>query len=93
MPLFWATTNSNHGILYPCVLVIQSCLTLHDLIDCSLPGSSVRGILQARYWSGLPFPFPRAFPNPGIDLWSPTFRQSLYHLSSPHSVLTFMFTY
>ena len=29
-------------------LVIQSCLTLHDPLDCSLPGSSVHGILQAR---------------------------------------------
>ena len=30
------------------VLVTQSCLTLRDLMDCSLPGSSVHGILQAR---------------------------------------------
>ena len=29
------------------VLVAQSCLTLRDPIDCSLPGSSVRGIFQA----------------------------------------------
>ena len=28
--------------------VIQSCPTLHDPMDCSLPGSSVHGILQAR---------------------------------------------
>ena len=27
--------------------VAQSCLTLHDPMDCSLPGSSVHGILQA----------------------------------------------
>ena len=26
----------------------QSCLTLSDPMDCSLPGSSVHGILQAR---------------------------------------------
>ena len=30
------------------VLVAQLCLTLWDLMDCSLPGSSVHGILQAR---------------------------------------------
>ena len=29
-------------------LVAQSCLTLCDPVDCSLPGSSVHGILQAR---------------------------------------------
>ena len=28
--------------------VVQSCLTLHDPMDYSLPGSSVHGILQAR---------------------------------------------
>ena len=31
-----------------CVLVAQSCPTLCDPMDCSLPGSSVHGILQAR---------------------------------------------
>ena len=30
------------------VLVVQLCLTLCDSMDCSLPGSSVHGILQAR---------------------------------------------
>ena len=35
----------------------QSCLTLCDPIDCSLPGSSVQGILQARIlgWVVIPF--------------------------------------
>ena len=28
--------------------LLQSCLTLWDSMDCSLPGSSVHGILQAR---------------------------------------------
>ena len=31
-----------------CVLVSQSCLTHCDPMDCGPPGSSVRGILQAR---------------------------------------------
>ena len=35
----------------------QSCPTLRPM-DCSPPGSSVHGILQARYWSGLPCPPP-----------------------------------
>ena len=30
-----------------------------DPMDCSLPGSSVRGILQARILSGLPVPSPK----------------------------------
>ena len=28
----------------------QSCPTLRDPTDCSLPGSSVHGIFQARIW-------------------------------------------
>ena len=46
--------------------VTQSCLTLCNPMDCSLPGSSVHGIFQARLWNGLPFPPPRDLPNPGI---------------------------
>ena len=41
-------------------------------MDCSLPGSSVHGILQARNWSGLPFPSPGDLPDPGIEPRSPT---------------------
>ena len=49
-----------------CVLVTQSCLTLCDSIDCSLPDSSVHEILQdGEYWSGLPFPS----PNAGVNRW------------------------
>ena len=48
------STTVNKGCV--CVLVAQSCLTLCDPMDCSSPGSSVHGILQAKYWSGLPFP-------------------------------------
>ena len=40
-----------------CVLVTQLCLTLSNPIDCSSPGSSVLGILQARKleWVAIPF--------------------------------------
>ena len=39
------------------VLVAQSCPTLCDPVDCSLPGSSVHGILQERIleWVAIPF--------------------------------------
>ena len=30
--------------------VVQSCLTLGDLTDCSLPGSSIHGILVPKNW-------------------------------------------
>ena len=37
--------------------VVQSCLTLSDPMDCSLPGSSVHGIFQARVleWGAIAF--------------------------------------
>ena len=37
--------------------VAQSCLTLSDPMDCSLPGSSIRGIFQARVleWGAIAF--------------------------------------
>ena len=39
------------------VLVAQSCLTLCDPMNCSPPGSSVHGIIQARIleWGAIPF--------------------------------------
>ena len=39
------------------VLVTQLCLTLCDPMDCSLPSSSVHGILQAKIleWVAIPF--------------------------------------
>ena len=35
-------------VSYMCAKLLQSCLTLCDPVDCSWPGSSVLGILQAR---------------------------------------------
>ena len=32
--------------------VAQSCLTLHEPMHCSLPGSSIHGIFQARVLEG-----------------------------------------
>ena len=40
-------------------------------MDCSLPGSSVHGILQARILSRLSFPSPGDLPDPGIEPRSP----------------------
>ena len=52
--------------------VAQSCLTLSDPMDCSLPGSSAHGIFQARAleWGATAFSFslpcqsPPSFPRP-----------------------------
>ena len=64
------------------VLVAQPCPTLCNPMDCSLPGSSVLGILKARIleWVAiclLQGIFPTQGSNP--SLWH--CRQILYHLS------------
>ena len=40
-------------------LLAQSCLTLPDPMDCSLPGSSIHGILQVRISEWVTIPFSR----------------------------------
>ena len=46
------------------VLVTQSCLTLCDPLDCSLPGSFVHEILQARILEWVAIPFSRGSSQP-----------------------------
>ena len=50
-----------------CAKLLQSCLTLCVAMDCSLPGSSVHGILQARIVPCLPS---EDLPDPEIKLAS-----------------------
>ena len=49
------------------ILVVQLCLTLCDPMDCNPPASCVRGIFQAKYWSGLQCSSPGDLPNPGTE--------------------------
>ena len=51
--------------------VAQSCPTLCNPVDCSPPGSSVCGILQARILEWVPFPSPGDLSNPAIKPGSP----------------------
>ena len=68
----------------------QSCLTLCNPMYCSPPGSSVHGLLQARYWSGLPFPPSGDLLNPGIEpisLMSPSLVGRFFTTSPTWGVL------
>ena len=54
--------------------LLQSCLTLYNPTNCSLPGSSIHGILQARIleWAAISFsmdtvPFCNFFCKPKIQ--------------------------
>ena len=51
--------------------VAKLCQTLCDPMNCSLPGSSIHGIFQARILEWLPFPPPGDLPNSGIKPRSP----------------------
>ena len=53
-----------------CAKLIQLCLIFCNIVDCSLLGSSVHGIFQARILEQVPCPPPEDLPDPGIE---PTF--------------------
>ena len=58
--------------LHACVLSRFGSVQLFcDPMDCSLPVSSIHGISQQEYWSGLSFPPPGDLPNLGIKPASP----------------------
>ena len=65
---FIHSTNTIEHLLYVgiyiVVLVVQSCPTLCDPMDCSLPGSSVHEILQARILGWVAIPFSRGSSPP-----------------------------
>ena len=59
-------------ILYVC-LVTQSCLTLCNPLDCSLPSSPLHGIFRARILEWTAISSSGDFPNPGIEPAPPEF--------------------
>ena len=52
-------------------------------MDCSPPGFSVYGTLQARIWGGLPFPSPGDLPDPGVETESPTLKADSLPTEAP----------
>ena len=63
--------------------IAQSCPTLCDAVDCSLPDSSVQGFSKQAYWSRLPFPPPADLPDPGIKPMSPALAGRLFTTVPP----------
>ena len=84
LPCPWDSPGKNTGVGCHFLLqymkvkseseVAQSCLTLSDPTDCSLQGSSVRGIFQARVLEWGAF----AFSNEGCYIWSIDYPESRY---------------
>ena len=89
LPRSWDSPGKNNGVGYHALLqcmkvkreseVAQSYPTLSDPMDCSLPGSSVRGIFQARVleWGAIAEDL-NIFPK---DRWS-THKDAQHHGSS-----------
>ena len=72
--------------------VAQSCPTLCFPVGCSLPGSSIQGIFQARVLEWVAISFSRGSSQPKIEPRSPTFQAGAlpseppgkpYHTASP----------
>ena len=93
--LIWVSLMiSDVEYLLMCVCsVTQSCLTLCNPTDCSLPGFSIHGIFQARYWSGLPLSIPGDLSNTGIEPASPVFLAlaGRFFTTEPSGKSTFMY--
>ena len=70
--------TAGKGAVHSPSAVSYSC----DLMDCSPPGSSVHGILQARILEWLPCPPQADLPNPEIEPNLPQCRWILYQLSN-----------
>ena len=62
LPFLWPRTHAKS---------LQLCPTLCDPMDCSLPGSSVHDIFQARILEWVATPFSRGSSPPGIEPGSP----------------------
>ena len=109
LPVPWDSPGKNTGVgchfLLQCIKVksesevAQSCLTLSNPMDCSLPGSSIHGIFQARVleWGAIAFSllltsqqfvFPLCLPKTFVIVLSSYTSWLCYlicSLSEPHS--------
>ena len=69
------TTEYRHKDTYPAAAAtaksLQSCPTLHSPIDCSLPGSSVHGIFQARVLEWGAVAFSNTYPESVLNVIPP----------------------
>ena len=65
--------------------VTQSCPTLSDPMDCSLPGSSIHGIFQARVleWGAIAFSDGYLTKTQSLDFQSEIVSLPIFHPKSP----------
>ena len=102
LPRPWDSPGKNTGVgchfLLQCMKVksesevAQSCLTLHEPMDCSLPGSSIHGIFQARVlqWGAIAFSV-SVSQSHGIHCFRNIAILSDLHLFKPLTTWNFLF--
>jgi len=56
-------------------------------MDYGPPGSSVHGIFQQEYWSGLPFPTPGDLPDPGVKAAFPALAGGFFTTEPPRRLV------
>ena len=79
----------------PCMLRHFSSVRLCNSTDCSPPGSSAHGILQARILEWVVMPSSRGFPHPGMEpesLVSPALAGRFFTTASPGKPLDSIYT-
>src|SRR5574337_708000 len=98
LPCPWDSPGKNTGVgchfFLQCMKVKSesevalSCPTLSNPMDCSLPGSFVHGIFQARVLEWVAIAFSRNFPNPGIEPRSPALQADALPSKPPGKLAT-----
>ena len=100
LPRPWDSPGKNTGVGCHCLLqcmkakserkVSQLYLTLSDPMDCSLPGSSIHGIFQARVleWGAIAFSDPPDYPCLNYPRQSESLLSSALTLQAPPLMLT-----
>ena len=77
----------NSAVSHYSMLVAQLCQTLCDPMDCSPPGFSVHGILQARILEGVAIPFSRRSSWPRDQPWSPALQADFFAIEATREAL------
>ena len=92
MSQLFASGGQSPGVSAPVLLMyvlwksLQSCPTLCDPTDCSPPGSSVQGILQARILEWAAMPSLGDLPDAGTEPGSPALWWILYRWATREAV-------
>ena len=91
--LHFYSCSVNRFTIFPASVYMQgncwslSCVRLCNPMDCSSPGSSVHGILQARTLEWAAFPSPGDLPHPGVQCESSTLAGGFFITSATWEAL------